>query len=142
MNGRSSRGLWVQFWNGVYLSQACFKALDHLGSVGALACPSFGFHARPQIPLARIRAVGPRVRDLYVGVAPDLCVSGRCPLSDTIIARLRTSDCATHQWAAPQPSDARPSSPWGEPHVTGWVLAPAPDKPASDCHARIRKRGG
>ena len=127
--------------NGVYLSQACFRALDHLGSVGALACPSFGFHARPQIPLARIRAVGPRVRDLYVGVAPDLCVSGRCPLSDTIIARLRTSDCATHQWA-PQPSDARPSSPWGEPHVTGWVLAPAPDKPASDCHARIRKRGG
>ena len=65
--------------NGVYLSQACFRALDHLGSVGALACPSFGFHARPQIPLARTLAVGPRVRDLYVGVAPDLCVSGRCP---------------------------------------------------------------
>ena len=65
--------------NGVYLSQACFRALDHLGSVGALACPSFGFYARPEIPLARTRAEGPRVRDLYVGVAPDLCISGRCP---------------------------------------------------------------
>ena len=60
--------------NGVYLSQACFRALDHLGSVGALACPSFGFYARPQVPFARTRAVGPRVRDLYVGVAPDLFV--------------------------------------------------------------------
>ena len=40
-----------------------------------------------------------------------------------------------------RPSDARPSSPWGgESHVTGRVVAP--DKPASDCHARIRKRGG
>ena len=50
-----------------------------LWSVGALACPTFGFYARPQVPLARTRAVGPRVRDLYVGVAPDLCISGRCP---------------------------------------------------------------
>ena len=65
--------------NGVYLSQAYFRALDHLGSVGALACPSFGFYARPEIPLARTRAEGPRVRDLYVGVAPDLCIWGRCP---------------------------------------------------------------
>ena len=62
-----------------YLSYACFRALDHLGSVGALSRPTFGFYARPQVPLARTRAVGPRVRDLYVGVAPDLCVSGRCP---------------------------------------------------------------
>ena len=65
--------------NGVYLSQACFRVLDHLGSVDVLACPTFGFHARPQIPLARTRAVGPRVRDLYVGVAPDLCILGCCP---------------------------------------------------------------
>ena len=57
----------------------CLRALDHVGSVGALACPTFGFYARPQVPLARTRAVGPRVRDLYVGVAPDLCVSGHCP---------------------------------------------------------------
>ena len=64
--------------NGVYLSQACFRVLDHLGSVDVLACPTFGFHARLEILLARIRAVGPRVRDLYVGVAPDLCISGRC----------------------------------------------------------------
>ena len=53
--------------------------MDHLGSVGALARPTLGFYARPQISLARTRAVGPRVRDLYVGVAPDLCISGRCP---------------------------------------------------------------
>ena len=68
--------------NGVYLSQACLRALDHLWSVGALACPTFGFYARLQVPLARTRAVGPRVRDLYVGVAPDLCVSRdfECPM--------------------------------------------------------------
>ena len=60
--------------NGVYLSQACFKVLDHLGSVGVLTRRTVGFYARHQIPIARIRAVGPRVRDLYVGVAPDLFV--------------------------------------------------------------------
>ena len=54
------------------------KALDHLGSVGASARPTLGLYARPQIPIARSRAVDPRVRDLYVSVAPDLCVSGRC----------------------------------------------------------------
>ena len=53
--------------------------LDHLGSVGALARPTFGFYARLQIPIARTRAVGPRVRDLYVGVAPDLCILGCYP---------------------------------------------------------------
>ena len=30
-------------------------------SVGALSRPTFGFHARLQVPLARTRAVGPRV---------------------------------------------------------------------------------
>ena len=69
------------------LSYACFRALDHLWAVGALAHPTFGFYARPQIPLARSRAVGPRVRDLYVGVAPDLCVSGRCPSVSCAINR-------------------------------------------------------
>ena len=64
-----------------YTSQAYFIYLGRwtilLGFVdlGALAHPTFGFCARPQIPLARTRAVGPRVRDLYVGVAPDLCIS-------------------------------------------------------------------
>ena len=66
--------------NGVYLSRACFRAFDHLGSVGALSRPTFGFYARPQVPFARTRAVGPRVRDLYVGVAPDLCIWGCCPI--------------------------------------------------------------
>ena len=61
--------------------------LDHLGSVGALACPSFGFYARPQILLARTRAVVPQVRDLYVGVAPDLCISGCCPSVLSVINR-------------------------------------------------------
>ena len=72
-----------------YLSQACFKVLDHLGSVGALACPSFGFYARPQIPLARTRAEGPRVRDLYVGVAPDLCISGHAHMQVEIFFKIR-----------------------------------------------------
>ena len=73
--------------NGVYLSQACLRALDHLWSVGALARPTFGFYARPQVPLARTQTVGPRVRDLYVGVAPDLCVSGHCPSDPLAINR-------------------------------------------------------
>ena len=60
-------------------STASFRTMDHLRSVGALAPPTFGLYARPQTPLARTRAVGPRVRDLYVGVAPDLCISGCCP---------------------------------------------------------------
>ena len=64
---------------GVYLSQAPlrFRALDHIWFVGALAWAQLlASYARPQIPLARTRAVGPQVRDLYVGVAQDLCVSG------------------------------------------------------------------